>query len=93
MDRRRKVNLLTDVKIWILHHTDYGDVYVYDGRMDPFEIPLVKDELSHLDGYEDEVEEFKSDIARAIKRGDGRAEIEERFYLELDDLKLVAPID
>jgi hypothetical protein len=72
--------------IWVLTHTDHG-VDTYSGDTDPLTIPTVEEELEWLEGgYEDERDQFKADVASAIKRGHGHAEIEERFTLELKPL-------
>lgn len=70
------------MKVWILEHDSYGEVFVYHEDTNPLDIPMVKDELEDLVGaYDDEREEFIESIKN------GRGEIEERFSLELVTVK------
>lgn len=75
------------MKVWIL--TDhYEETSVYNEDTDVLEIPYVKEELSYLNGsYADERDEFIDTIAHIRKVGRGSAYIEERFSIELDDLR------
>lgn len=75
-------------KVWVINDEKHGGTTTYAGDKDPLEIPFVKEELSYLTGgYEDEREEFIADIERAKMRGHGSAHIEERFSIELQDLR------
>lgn len=75
------------MKVWVLEHESYGDVSVWSADTNPLEIPLVKSELKALvGGYDDEIERFVSEVERAVARGSGHADIEERFCLELTEV-------
>lgn len=76
------------MKVWVLHHFDYGYTQTYAEDTDILESPIVKEELSWLTGgYEDEREEFIADVERMKRTGRGSAMIEERFELELQEVK------
>ena len=76
------------MKVWLLHMESYGEVDVFSEDTDVLEIPFVKTELESLDGgYEDERDDFIADVDRARNRGTGRATIEERFTIELTEVK------
>ena len=75
------------MKVWILHHLDYGDISVWSEDTNPLNIPLVKDELEYVDEARgEEGEDFRNSIANAIRRGHGSATIEERFEIELTEV-------
>ena len=75
------------MKVWVLHHLDYGYTDVFAEDTDVLEIPAVKEELSWLTGgYEDEREEFIEQIERIKRQGRGSAHIEERFDIELQEV-------
>jgi hypothetical protein len=75
-------------KVWVLEDFEHGETDVYSEDTDILELPFVKTELGYLDGgYEDERDQFLADIQRAKERGYGEAYIEERFGLELKDLR------
>ena len=76
------------MKVWILEDFSHGETDVYPEDTDVLSIPFVTTELSYLvGGYDDELAEFKADLARAKERGRGSATIEERFTIELKELR------
>lgn len=79
------------MKVWLLHMESYGDVDVYSELYAVEEIPFVKQELEYLNAVEGEYEEervrFFDDLRAARRRGRGEAGIEERFSLELVEVK------
>lgn len=79
------------MKVWLLHMESYGDVSVHAEHADVTAIPFVKGELNYLneggDDFMDEYYEFISDVKRVKARGRGEAGIEERFRLELVEVK------
>lgn len=78
------------MKVWLLHMESYGEVDVFSEGTDVLEIPFVKQELSYLDGdedYEAERDDFIASVENAKRRGRGEASIEERFRVELREVK------
>jgi hypothetical protein len=76
------------MRIWLLHMESYGDVAPYAEDTNILEIPFVKTELGYLDGaYEDERDQFIKSVERARERGSGEAGIEERFWVELVEVR------
>lgn len=72
------------MKVWTMYHHSYGEIHVLSEDSDPLKYGPINRELDALEnGYEDERDEFISDIEQIIKRGRGIARIEERFDLEL----------
>lgn len=70
--------------VWLIEDLDHSEVSVYSGHVDVAEIPFVKAELGYLEGaYEDERDEFISDLNRAVAKGFGEAVIEERVRATL----------
>lgn len=76
------------MKVWkVTDHTS-GEAAVYAEDTNILDIPVVSIELSYLSGgYEDERDEFISDIANARIQGRGSAYIEERLNVELVDIR------
>ena len=76
------------MRVWVLEDFEHGETDIYPEGTDVLEIPFVKDELSYLvGGYEDERREFILDVVKAIEKGQGSATIEERFTIELKEMK------
>lgn len=76
------------MKVWVINHFDYGDIYVYSEDTDILRVPVVERELGYLEGeYEDEREEFLRDIKVTLKHGCGEATIEERIRVELYEVE------
>lgn len=72
------------MKVWVI---DFEGVEVYNGGLNPLDIPFVKDELSYLlGGYQDEYDKFVADVKNAVDRGCGEAIVEERFTISLQDV-------
>lgn len=76
------------MKVWVINDYEHGDVSVVGFDTDILEIEPVKTELSYLvGGYEDERDEFIADVERMRKTGRGSAGIEERFSVELQEVR------
>jgi hypothetical protein len=74
------------MKVWMLNAD--GEYSVYSGDTNMLDIPYVRNELSYLTGsYEAERIEFMTDYAAANRKGHGAAHIEERFCIELMEVK------
>lgn len=78
------------MKVWVLRtEGGNGDVFLYAETVDILSVPYIKSELGNHDGgYEDERDEFISDVENALRRGRGTAVIEDRFTLELQGVSL-----
>lgn len=75
------------MKVWVLTHHSYGEVFVYNEDADPLTFGSVGSELEALASvYPEEVERFTADIARIREQGRGYTEIEERFDIELQQV-------
>lgn len=71
------------MRVWVLRD-HYDEISVYSEDTNVLEINYVKDELNSLrGGYEDERNEFIDDYAN----GRGRLEVEERFVIELVEVR------
>lgn len=72
------------MKVWLFKHQSYGEVAVFSEDTNMLEVERVKRELDYYrTGYPDEIEFFVDCYNRAVKRGYGEAEIEERFTITL----------
>jgi hypothetical protein len=77
------------MKVWVVHHEDYGDTEIWTEDTNVLEIPMVKDELEMLGGdYQDEHDQFVEDIERIKRLGNiSNAYIDERLDVRLVEVK------
>lgn len=80
------------MKVWTMYHHSYGEIHVLSEGSDLLKYRPISAELEALEGdeyLEEERTEFIHDIDRIRARGYGTASIEERFDLELVEVKEV----
>lgn len=80
------------MKVWTMYHHSYGEIYVLSEDSDVLKFHMISAELEALEGdeyLEDERDDFINDIDRIKARGYGETGIEERFSLELVEVKEV----
>lgn len=78
------------MKVWIVHHEDYGDTEIWSEDTDVLETPTVKSELKMLQNseYQDEHDQFVEDIMRIIRLGNiSSAYIDERLDVRLVEVE------
>jgi hypothetical protein len=76
------------MRVWVLENYSHGEVYIFDESTNLLEVPYIKDELGYLEKSDDEFflaerEEF----IRDVERGATWLSIEERFEVELQEVK------
>lgn len=77
------------MRVWVVHHEDYGDTEIWTEDTNVLEIPMVKDELEMLGGdYQDEHDQFVEDIERIRRLGSiSSAYIDERLDVRLVEVQ------
>ena len=77
------------MKVWVVHHTDYGEIEIWSESTNILNTPIVESELDLLGpDYENEREEFVRTIEN-IKTKSPRvvAYIEERLEVWLEEIR------
>lgn len=74
------------MKVWVVHHEDYGDTEIWTEDTDILEVPMVKFELDRV--HQEVYDEFVGDIERIIGLGStSNAYIDERLDVRLVEVK------
>jgi len=75
------------MKVWVVHHLDYGDIEIWDGEIGLLilETPMVKSELESLiPSYRDAHYDFLTAVEAIVAgRSNASAYIDERLEVEL----------